>query len=83
MLTIEIKEELDFDDIRDRAWGQAIDNLEIIIEHDKEEEFMSYIISCYEYGNERPTMTEINDLLAYDWEYLFEILEIEEEKEEE
>lgn len=83
MLTIEIKEELDFDDIRDRVWGQAIDNLEVIIEHDKEEEFMSYIISCYEYDNERPTMTEINDLLAYDWEYLFDVLEIDENEENE
>ena len=54
------------------AWGQAVSTKETIIEHGFENEFDDFINECYEEGS--LTDTQLNDLLAYDWEWVFETI---------
>lgn len=76
-----IKQDMDFNDLMKNCWSGALDTLKTIEEHDKEEGLMEYL------GNEfywdAPTMTEVNDLLWFEPEYVFEALGIETEDEEE
>ncbi len=80
MVTIEVKRELDFDDLQEMVWGQAIDTLDTIYQKGKEDELMEFLSSQFE-GGEIPTETQVNDILAYDWEYVFEALGISEDEE--
>lgn len=54
-------------------WGQAEENLEIIQDNDKMDEFEQFIADSYPDGI---SVTGLNDILAYDWEYVFEYLGI-------
>lgn len=69
----------DFDEFE--PWGQAEEIFDRIAEEGKLSELESLLEGMY--TNELPTETELNDLLAYDWEWVFEMLGIEEEDEEE
>lgn len=80
MVTIEVKRELDFDDLQEMVWGQAIDILDTIYQKGKEDELMEFLATQFE-GREIPTETQVNDILAYDWEYVFEVLGISEDEE--
>lgn len=80
MVTIEVKRELDFDDLQEMVWGQAIDTLDTIYQKGKEDELMEFLATQFE-GGEIPTETQVNDILAYDWEYVFEALGISENEE--
>lgn len=62
-------------------WGQAVEIYDRIDEEDKLDDFERLLEEIF--PNELPTDTEINDLLAYDWEWVYESLGIEEEEEEE
>ena len=62
-------------------WGQAREIYERIDEEGKLDELESLLEETF--INELPTDTQINDLLAYDWEWVYEMLGIEEEEEEE
>lgn len=79
MVTIEVKRELDFDDLQEMVWGQAIETLDTIYQKGKEDELMEFLASQFE-GGEIPTETQVNDILAYDWEYVFEALGISEDE---
>ena len=70
--------EMDFMDLLEKCWSGAINTLEYIKEHDKEEELL-YLIEELDLHN----MTEINDFLWFDDEYIYERLGITEEDEEE
>lgn len=78
MVTIEVKRELDFDDLQEMVWGQAVSTLDTIYQKGKEDELMDFLSTQFE-GGEIPTETEVNDILAYDWEYVFDALGISEE----
>lgn len=80
MKMIEIREELDFYDLKDRVWGQACQILEKIEEEDKEDELMSLILESF---SDVPSMTEINDFIAYEWEFIYKELNISEDDEDE
>lgn len=80
MVTIEVKRELDFDDLQEMVWGQAIETLDTIYQKGKEDELMEFLATQFE-GGEIPTETQVNDILAYDWEYVFEALGISEDEE--
>ena len=67
---MEVKQDMDFDDLRKNCWGQAVDILDEIEKADKENALMSYLEDIY--YDDIPTLTEINDLLAYDWEKLYD-----------
>lgn len=60
-------------------WGQAREILERIEREGKLDELESLLEETF--TNELPTETDINDLLAYDWEWVYEMLDIKEEEE--
>lgn len=62
-------------------WGQAREIYERIEEEGKLDELEQLLEETF--TNELPTETEINDLLAYDWEWVYEMLNIKEEEDEE
>ena len=80
---MEIKDYYGFDDLENRCWSGAEDTLATIREHDMEDEFMDWLESYY--GDEIPTLTEVNDLLRFDSEWVFDMigLDLEEEDEDE
>lgn len=65
---ITVKQEMDFDDIRKSAWGQAVAVLDEIEKEGMQEELMTYLEDIFNEGVDR---TELNDLLAYDWEWVY------------
>ena len=79
-----IKQDMDFNDLMNNCWSGAINTLKTIEEHDKEDEFMEHLesIMSEDIGN-IPTMTEINDYLWFDSDFIFESLGISETEEEE
>lgn len=76
--TLIVTQEVDFNDLLDMCWGQAVDNLNEIAYAGLEYELMSFLEEMY---NEA-SLTDINDLLAYDWEYVFESIGMPNEEEE-
>lgn len=77
---MEIKREFTFYDLIDECWGGAIPTLDTISEHDKQDEFMQLLQEIFE---EIPDLTQVNDFIAFDDNYIFEMLGIEEEEEDE
>ena len=65
---ITVKQEMNFYDIRKSAWGQAVKVLDEIYKAGMENELMSYLEDIFNEGVDR---TELNDLLAYDWEWVY------------
>lgn len=61
-------------------WGQAREIYERIEREGKFDELESLLEEVF--TSELPTETQINDLLAYDWEWVYEQLGIEDEEEE-
>ena len=77
--TMEIKREIDFEDIQNECTSkQEQDVLETIENNNKENELIQLLI---ESGVE--TMDEISDLIYHEWQWIFEELEIDEDEEEE
>ena len=71
---MEIKQDMDFRDLENNCWGQAVDILKEISDADKEDALMNYLEDIY--YDEIPTLTEINDILAYDWENVYKYIGI-------
>lgn len=65
---ITVKQEMNFDGIRKSAWGQAVDVLKEIQKAGMEDELMTYLEEIFNEGVDR---TELNDLLSYDWEWVY------------
>ena len=65
-----IKQDYDFRDLENGCWGQATEILKEISDANKEDALMNYLEDIY--YDDMPTLTEVNDLLAYDWERVFE-----------
>lgn len=78
-----VKEELGFWDLQNRCWSGAIDTLKRIEKEGLEDEFMSWLEDYYCGCDFIPTMTELNDLLWFEDEFIFEALGIAEEDEDE
>lgn len=74
---MEIKKDYGFYDLKEEVWSGAIDTIKTIAENDKEDELMQLLEEIFE---EVPTITEVNDLLWFDSEWVFEQLGIEEEE---
>lgn len=75
-----IKQDMDFNDLMENCWSDAIDTLKTIEEHDKEEELMQLLEDAFD---ECPDITRINDYLWFSDEDIFECLGISESEEEE
>lgn len=73
-MTITVKEELDFNNLRNRVWNDAEWTLDRVEEADKEDELMDYLATIFDFTE--PTMTELNDFLWFEWATIFEDLDI-------
>lgn len=71
---ITIRKEMDFTDLQSNCWSGAVETLETIYNADKESELMNLLYDVF--GEENPTLTEVNDFLWFDDEYIFETLGI-------
>lgn len=78
-----IQEDLTFYDLQDKVWGNAIQVLDEIETQGKEEEFMDYIEMVFAMDEEPPTMTALNDFISYEWEQIYEDLDIKEDEDNE
>lgn len=76
-----IKKEMNFDDLKKNSWSGAIDTLNTIEEHDKEDKLMEYLEVIFE--GDIPDETSVNDYLWFESDEIFEYLGIEETSEEE
>ena len=79
-MTISVIEELSFDDLLKRCWSGAIDTLNTIRENNKEDEFLCLLDEIH--NETPPTLTEVNDLLWFDTEFIFDKLGISESEDE-
>ena len=70
---MEIKQDMDFNDLRNNCWGQATKILEEIADADKEDDLMFFLEDYYA-DSEMPTLTEVNDILSFDWEWLYDCI---------
>ena len=76
-----IYKDYDFNDLMDACWSGAIDTLNTIQENDKEEELMSLLsLDCF---SDTPDLTEVNDLLWFENEWIFEMLGIDTDSDDE
>ena len=66
----------EFSDLSENCWSGAIQTLDTITEHDKEDDLMQLLEEVFYDGIE---LTELNDFLWFDSDYIFECLEIEQE----
>lgn len=78
---LEVKQELNFEDLKNNCWSGAITTLTKIEEEGKEEELMNHLEDIF--YDSTPTMTELNDYLWFEDEGIFESIGITEEDEEE
>lgn len=66
----------EFSDLTKNCWSGAIQTLDTITEHDKENDLMQLLEEVFYNGIE---LTELNDFLWFDSDYIFECLDIEQE----
>lgn len=74
-----VKKEIDFEDLKEMCWSGAINTLQVIEDNNKQDEFMKFLEEEYQDGI--PTITEVNDLLWFNENYIFDMLNIEMESE--
>lgn len=74
---MEIKKEYNFYDLLDDCWSGAISTLEKIQEEGKGNELIDFLESMFV---DIPTMTDVNDLLWFESDFIFENLGIESEE---
>lgn len=79
IMTITVKNEMNFNDLMNNCWSGAINTLKKIEEEGKEEELMDHLESIF--YDTCPTMTELNDYLWFDNELIYDALGIIEEEE--
>lgn len=77
---MEIKMDFDFRRLQDNCWSGAVDTLITVYNNDKEDELMSLLEMEFEF--DIPTLTEVNDFLWFEDEYIFEQLGISTDEEE-
>lgn len=72
-----IKKDYGFYDLKDEVWEGAVDTLDKIENEGKQDELMEFLES---YFIDIPTITEVNDLLWFENDYIFESLGMEVEE---
>ena len=75
-----IAREFDFNDLQNECW-YCEDVLNAVYNANKEDALMMLLEDCF--NSEVPTLTEVNDLLRFDGEWVLETLGIDPEEEEE
>lgn len=76
-----IKNDMSFNDLMNNCWSGAIDTLNTIEKHGKEDELMAHLEELW--LDKVPTMTEVNDYLWFEDEFILECLGISESEDEE
>ena len=75
-----VKNDLDFNDLQNECW-ECDYTLDAISENNKEEEFMDLLEE--QFGGDIPTMTEVNDFIRFEDDFIFDALGIRVDDEEE
>ena len=65
---ITVKQEMGFNDIRKSAWGQAVAVLDEIYKEGMQKGLMGCLEDIF---NDGVDIVELNDLLSYDWEWVY------------
>lgn len=65
---LKVINQVDFVTLYNNSWGQAVAILDEISQANKEEELMDLLEGLYPNGVDG---IELNDLLAYDWEWVY------------
>jgi hypothetical protein len=73
-IVMEIKEDYDFRDLKNKCWSGAKDTLDMISDNGYENELMSHLEDVF-YGD-IPTLTEVNDYLWFEEDAIKEALGI-------
>ena len=73
------KKDYDYNDLKENSWSGAVNTLRRIEEANKEEELMNFLEDIF-YEN-IPSDTEVNDLLWFEPEMIYESLGISDEDE--
>ena len=71
-----IEKEVTFMELYENSWGGAINTLDVIKENGKEVELLRFLPELF---NGVPSETDVNDVLWFEPELLFETLGIKEE----
>lgn len=74
---MKIKKNYGFYDLKDEVWEGAVDTLDRIEKEGKQDELMEFLES---YFVDVPTITEVNDLLWFESDFVFESLGMEVEE---
>lgn len=70
-----IKVDYDFNDLMNNCWSGAEETLKVIEENGKEDAFMEFLEEFFD----EPTLTEVNDFLRFEDDYIYSVLGIKEE----
>ena len=77
---INVRKEMDFNNLTNECWSGAEDTLARIAEEGKEEEFINWLNEYFYCGDNSidsaPDLTEIDDLLRFESEWVLEQLDI-------
>ena len=76
MAYITVKQALNFEGLLRQCWCGAVDTLERVQEEGKVDDLMCLLSDYFNSRTEEPTLTEINDILWFEYDYIFEHLEI-------
>ena len=68
----------EFDELYNLCWGQARKVLQEISDADKEDELMQHLSVVY--GDLIPSLTVINDYISYDWEEIYDAIDMGEDE---
>lgn len=74
---LKVINQVDFVTLYNNSWGQAVAILDEISHANKEEELMDLLEDLYPDGVDG---IELNDLLAYDWEWVYSQIGMETEE---
>lgn len=77
-MTIEVKKELNFENIKEMAWSGAVSTINTIDDYGKGNEFMRLLTETF---TEIPTDTDINNFLWFDRDYILDNLGITDDEE--
>ena len=68
-----VKNDLDFNDLENECW-ECDYTLDAVSDNNKESEFMDLLEE--QFGGDIPTMTEVNDFIRFDDDFIFDALGI-------
>lgn len=68
-----IKEDYSFTDLRNACWSGAEETLDVIMRNDCEDAFMNLLEEIFP---DEPTLTEVNDFLRLNDDYIYDVLGI-------